>query len=85
VVKVRYTRQSPPMRGRSCGPCGQSPLYETKSSDEGQIIEAPRGRSPLYETKSSDEGQICGHCGQQSVVRDKVLHRGATLGRPPGQ
>ncbi len=32
--------------------------YETKSSDEGQIIEALRGRRPLHETKSSDEGQI---------------------------
>ena len=39
-------------------PSGQSPLYETKSSDEGQNFEALRGRSPLYETKSSDEGQI---------------------------
>ena len=38
-------------------PSGQSPLYVTKSSDEGQIM-LPSGRSPLYETKSSDEGQI---------------------------
>jgi hypothetical protein len=33
-------------------------LHETKSSDEGQILEALRGRSPLHETKSSDEGQL---------------------------
>jgi hypothetical protein len=32
--------------------------YETKSSDEGQIIEALCGRSPLHKAKSSDEGQI---------------------------
>ena len=32
--------------------------YETKSPDEGQIIEALCGRSPLHETKSSNEGQI---------------------------
>ncbi len=32
--------------------------YKTKSSDEGQIIEALRGRSPLHETKSSNEGHI---------------------------
>ncbi len=32
--------------------------YETKSSNEGQIIEALRGQSPLQETKSSNEGQI---------------------------
>jgi len=38
-------------------PSGRSPLYATKSSDEGQII-LPSGRSPLYETKSSNEGQI---------------------------
>ena len=38
-------------------PSGRSPLYVTKSSDEGQIM-LPSGRSPLYETKSSNEGQI---------------------------
>ena len=37
---------------------GQSPLYETKSSNEGQIIKALIGQSPLYVTKSSDEGQF---------------------------
>jgi hypothetical protein len=37
---------------------GQSPLYETKSFNEGQIIEALSGQSPLYVTKSSDEGQF---------------------------
>jgi hypothetical protein len=31
---------------------------QTKSFDEGQIIEALGGQSPLHETKSSDEGQI---------------------------
>jgi hypothetical protein len=36
-------------------PSWQSPLYVTKSSDEGQIM-LPNGRSPLYVTKSSDEG-----------------------------
>ncbi len=42
--------------------------YETKSSDEGQIIEALRGRSPLHETKSSDEGQIIETLGGQSPL-----------------
>jgi hypothetical protein len=37
---------------------GQSPLYETKSSDKGQINEAHSGQSPLYVTKSSNEGQF---------------------------
>jgi hypothetical protein len=52
-------------------PSGRSPLYVTKSSDEGQIM-LPSGRSPLYETKSSDEGQIMltllveVHCTRQS-------------------
>ncbi len=32
--------------------------YETKSSDEGQIIETLGGQSPLHMTKSSDEGHI---------------------------
>jgi hypothetical protein len=31
--------------------------YKTKSSNEGQIIEALCGRSLLHETKSSNEGQ----------------------------
>ncbi len=42
--------------------------YETKSSDEGQIIEALRGRSPLHETKSSDKGQIIETLGGQSPL-----------------
>ncbi len=42
--------------------------YETKSSDEGQIIEALRGRSPLQETKSSDEGQIIETLGGRSPL-----------------
>ncbi len=37
---------------------GQSPLFETNSSDKGQIIEALSGQSPLYVTKSSNEGQF---------------------------
>ena len=47
---------------------GQSPLYETKSSDEGQIIEAFSGQSPLYLTKSSDEGQfMMTQCGRSPL------------------
>ncbi len=42
--------------------------YKTKSSDEGQIIEALRGRSPLHETKSSGEGQIIETLGGQSPL-----------------
>ncbi len=42
--------------------------YETKSSDEGQIIEALRGRSPLHKTKSSDEGQIIETLGGRSPL-----------------
>ena len=42
--------------------------YETKSSDEGQIIEALRGRSPLHKTKSSDEGQIIESLGGRSPL-----------------
>jgi len=67
-------------------PSGRSPLYATKSSDEGQIM-LPSGRSPLYETKSSDEGQIMMPSWSKSVVRDKVLRRGANhvglAGRSP--
>jgi hypothetical protein len=51
-VEVRCTWQSPPTRGVG-----------------------PEGRSPLYVTKSSDEGR--GLRGSKSVVRDKVLRRGA--------
>ncbi len=42
--------------------------YETKSSDEGQIIEALRGRSPLHETKYSDEEQIIETLGGRSPL-----------------
>ncbi len=42
--------------------------YETKSSDEGQIIEALCGRSPLHKTKSSDMGQIIETLGGQSPL-----------------
>ncbi len=42
--------------------------YKTKSSDEGQIIEALRGRSPLHETKSTDKGQIIETLGGQSPL-----------------
>ena len=42
--------------------------YETKSSDEGQIIEALRGRSLLHKTKSSNEGQIIETLGGQSPL-----------------
>jgi hypothetical protein len=42
--------------------------YKTKSSDEGQIIEALCGRSPLHETKSSDEGQIIETLGGRSPL-----------------
>ncbi len=42
--------------------------YETKSSDEGQIIEALRGQSPLHETKSSAKGQIIENLGGRSPL-----------------
>ncbi len=42
--------------------------YETKSSDEGQIIEALRDQSPLHETKSSDEGQFIETLGGRSLL-----------------
>ncbi len=42
--------------------------YETKSYDEGQIIEALPGRSSLHETKSSDKGQIIETLGGQSPL-----------------
>ncbi len=42
--------------------------YKTKSSDEGQIIEALRGRSPLHKTKSSSKGQIIETPGGQSLL-----------------
>ncbi len=42
--------------------------YETKSSDEGQIIEALRGQSPLHKTKSSVEGQIIETLGGRSLL-----------------
>ncbi len=43
--------------------------YETKSSDEGQIIEALGGRSPLHETMSSDEGQFIETLGGRSPLQ----------------
>jgi hypothetical protein len=51
-------------------PNGQSPLYVTKSSNEGH--HGAQRASSLYVTKSSDEGH---HVAQRakSVVRDKVL------------
>ncbi len=42
--------------------------YKTKSSDEGQIIEALRGRSPLHEI-TSDEGQIIVTLGGRSPLQ----------------
>ncbi len=42
--------------------------YETKSSDEGQIIEALRGQSPLHETKSSAKGQIIETLGGRTLL-----------------
>ncbi len=40
MVKVRCARPSPPTRGDSWGPSGQSPLRVTKSSNEGVVPEA---------------------------------------------
>ena len=59
--------------------------YETKSSNEGQIIEALRGQSPLQETKSSNEGQIIeALCGQSPLHETKSSDEGH-LSRPHGQ
>jgi len=77
-------------------PSGQSPLYVTKSSDEGQIMlpsgevhctrQSPpmRGRSccpagEVHCTKQSPpmRGRSCWPSWSKSVVRDKVLRRGA--------
>jgi len=51
-------------------PSRRSPLYVTKSSDEGQIM-LPSGRSPLYATKSSDEGQIMFPSGRSPLYETK--------------
>jgi len=56
-------------------PSGQSPLYVTKPSDEGQIM-LPSGRSLLYETKSSDEGQIMLPSGRSPVYETKSSNEG---------
>jgi hypothetical protein len=58
VVKVCCRWQSPPTRGSSWGPCGQSPVCKTKSSDKGQFLEALCGQSPLHKTKSFNKGQF---------------------------
>ncbi len=58
VVKVCCAWQSPPMRGNFWSLSGQSPLCKTKSSNEGQFLEALCGWSLLHETKSSDKGQF---------------------------
>ncbi len=42
--------------------------YETKSSNEGQMIKALRGRSPLHKTKSFDKGQIIETLGGRSPL-----------------
>jgi hypothetical protein len=50
--------------------------YETKSSDEGQIIEALCGQSKLHKTKSSNEGQIIKTPGGRPLHKTKSSGKG---------
>jgi hypothetical protein len=60
--------------------------YETKSSNEGQIIEALCGRNPLHKTKSSNEGQIIETLGGQSPLHvTKSSDEGHITETPDGQ
>ncbi len=63
------------LAGDHVGIAGRSPLYVTKSSDEGQIM-LPSGQSPLYETKSSDEGQIMLPSGRSLLYETKSFDEG---------
>jgi hypothetical protein len=56
----------------------RSPLYMSKSSNEGQIM-LPTGRSPLYATKSSNEGQIMLPSGRSLLCETKSSDEGQII------